>query len=199
MKKLGLILGVLLVLPACTKKSTDVHVIHRVQETIYEPVNPGKIPSNKTENDYKTEKSIISDMRKRISHKSFTTIHVHVQNGLVKFTGIAKNTSDIVKCMDIAWSKKGVKEVDNYVEVKNDDFSFDVTQYTKDAWITAAVKAQLLIGKNIRSRNFTITTDQNIVYVFGISDSQYEIQEIGAIASKVKGVQKVVINVTLLK
>lgn len=199
LSQISIVMGLLALISCSSNKKATMHIINRSPESIYEPVDSAKIPPNKSENDYKIEKSIVADMRRKLSSRSFENVYVQVQDGIVKFTGHVRSNNELIKCMDIAWSKQGVKEVDNYIEIKNEDHGFDVTQYTKDAWITASVKAKLALNKNIRSRNFTVTTDQNIVYIFGISDSQYEIQETGSIAAAIKGVNKVIVNVTLIK
>lgn len=78
------------------------------------------------------------------------------------------------------------------MKVNKNSNHFDLAQYTKDSMITTQIKAKNLIRKDIKFANYTILTIDNIVYLFGVARSEEELEKLASIASKIKGVEKVV-------
>ncbi len=125
----------------------------------------------------------------------YSKIKINVVNGRVLYTGNVANQEDIITAVDIAWSQLGVKEVINELSVSEKSNYFDLGQYSKDSFITTQVKSRLMFSSGIKFVNYTVTTLNNIVYLFGIARSQEELDKVSNIVAKVSGVQEVVNHV----
>jgi osmotically-inducible protein OsmY len=66
-----------------------------------------------------------------------------------------------------------------------------MTQRTKDTWITAKVKANMLSEKGLHSGQIKVVTENKVVYLLGIV-SKHQAQLASDVARRVAGVQRVV-------
>ncbi|WP_017443007.1 BON domain-containing protein [Rickettsia gravesii] len=149
-------------------------------------------PMSETLNDSRISASIKADLVKNNFRDLGTKIKVEVSQGRVLLTGNIQKESDALKAVEIAWNQKSVKEVINELKVSKNSNHFDLAQYTKDSMITTQIKAKNLVRKDIKFANYTILTIDNIVYLFGVARSEEELEKLASIASKIKGVEKVV-------
>lgn len=129
--------------------------------------------------------------------KLYTKINVEVVQSRVLLTGDVESDDDIMSAVEIAWSIYGVKEVLNELKLNENSNKFDTTQFSKDTWITSRIKSSTFFNRSIKFINYTIVTQKNIVYLFGIARSEEELQKVIDIASKVAGVEKVISHVTI--
>ena len=127
--------------------------------------------------------------------KLYNKIVVEVVQGRVLLTGEVETDDDIVSAVDIAWSVNGVREVNNELKVSEDSNYFDAAQFAKDSWITSRIKASIFFKRHIKWINYTVITQKNVVYIFGIARTEEELDEVSRIASEVMGVEKVVSHV----
>ncbi|TMK24667.1 MAG: BON domain-containing protein [Alphaproteobacteria bacterium] len=81
-----------------------------------------------------------------------------------------------------------------YVEVAPPRATWDVT---KDAWITARIRSELMLDPDIRSGNYTIDTQKGSVYLIGSARSQAELERATRIARYIPDVRRVVTYVEL--
>ncbi|AEK74583.1 BON domain-containing protein [Rickettsia conorii subsp. heilongjiangensis] len=149
-------------------------------------------PMSETLNDARISASIKADLVKNNFRDLGAKIKVEVSQGRVLLTGNIQKESDALKAIEIAWNQKSVKEVINELKVNKNSNNFDLAQYTKDSMITTQIKAKNLVSKDIKFANYTILTIDNIVYLFGVARSEEELEKLASIASKIKGVEKVV-------
>ncbi|AAL03076.1 BON domain-containing protein [Rickettsia conorii] len=149
-------------------------------------------PVSETLNDSRISASIKADLVKNNFRDLGAKIKVEVSQGRVLLTGNIQKESDALKAVEIAWNQKSVKEVINELKVNKNSNHFDLAQYTKDSMITTQIKAKNLVRKDIKFANYTILTIDNIVYLFGVARSEEELEKLASIASKIKGVEKVV-------
>ena len=63
----------------------------------------------------------------------------------------------------------------------------------KDAWITARVRSELVLDRDIRSSNYTIDTENGSVYLIGSARSQGELYQTMRVARYVPRVKRVVL------
>lgn len=128
------------------------------------------------------------------------SIDVTVNEGRVLLTGLVRDGDKANQAVDLAWKVKGVKEVIDEVQLASDGKlkPRDFVAATRDYTITWQIEAKLLFTKRITSVNYQITTVAGVVYLFGVSDSDAEMQKVLAIISKVKGVKKVVNHAILV-
>lgn len=124
----------------------------------------------------------------------YGNVDVDVTEGRVMLTGAVRNPDTRKEAERISWEVPGVVEVINEIQVTNHQ-SFQ--SYAQDSWITTQVKSKLLFTKNIRSVNYGVDTINGVVYLMGIAQNAKELEWVTSIASRVKGVKKVVSHVWL--
>jgi len=149
-------------------------------------------PLSETLNDSRISAGIKANLIKNNFRDLGAKIKVEVSQGRVLLTGNIQKEPDALKAVEIAWNQKGVKEVINELKVNKNSNHFDLAQYTKDSMITTQIKAKNLVRKDIKFANYTVLTIDNIVYLFGVARSEEELEKLASIASKIKGVEKVV-------
>lgn len=142
--------------------------------------------------DAKTSASIKASFMKNGFSQLYAKISVSVVSGVVLYTGSVSSEEDIMKAVEIAWNQNGVKEVINELKVDENSSKFDLTQYTRDSMITAQIKSKIFMERDIKFPNYNIITSGDVVYVFGLSRSQSELEAVAKIASEIRGVKKVV-------
>jgi osmotically-inducible protein OsmY len=89
----------------------------------------------------------------------------------------------------VAWITPGVKEVHNDVMVGGPS-GFQVS--ADDTWVTIKVRAELLSDARIKDVNYTIETQNRVVYLMGMAQDPAEKQLAAELARNTKGVQGVV-------
>lgn len=127
----------------------------------------------------------------------YAKIGVSVSQGRVMYTGSVSNEEDMIKAIDIAWKQNGVKEVVNNLDLDSGSSKLNVAQYSKDTYLTSAVRAKLLAARDVKSVNYTIMTHKNIVYIFGLARSESELEYVTELVAKIGGVEKVISNVKI--
>lgn len=142
--------------------------------------------------DVKITNQIKADLFSSDANNLWKKVHVTVVEGNVLYTGSVSSEDDILKATEIAWNNDGVKSVANELTVDSDSNSFDLAQYTRDSMITMQIKSKILLDKGIKFANYTVITQQDIVYIFGIALSEQELEKVSDIASKINKVKKVV-------
>jgi osmotically-inducible protein OsmY len=128
----------------------------------------------------------------------FARIDVKVDQGRVLLTGFTKTEESALKAVEICWEQKGIKEVVNELQVDPENAKVNPLRYAKDTWISGQVKGKVFLDKSIKYVNYTIVTFDSVIYLFGIARSEEELEKVANIASKVKGVDRVVSHVKIL-
>ncbi len=126
-------------------------------------------------------------------------IDVNVSEGRVLLTGIIRDKKTAGLASDLAWKVNGVKEVIDETELSENglrlrDFTNNINDYT----LTAQVEMKLLFAKDIASVNYELTTIDGVVYMIGIAGDESELRRALTIASKVRGVKKIVNHIILV-
>jgi osmotically-inducible protein OsmY len=109
--------------------------------------------------------------------------------GRVLLTGSSPTPDAKAKAEQVARSVQGVKVVFNEIQVGPVE---DPWQATKDTWISARVRSDLMFDSAVRSGNYTIETDRQSVYLLGSARSQAELDRATQLARYVPGVERVV-------
>ncbi len=149
-------------------------------------------PIKETASDAKISASIKASFLKRGVGKLYAKISVDVVSGAALYTGSVSSEEDVATALEIAWDQEGVKEVINELKIDENSSKFDLVQYTRDSFITGQIKSKIFMNRDIKFPNYTIVTFNDVVYVFGLSRSEEEMERVTKIASEVKGVKKVV-------
>ena len=118
----------------------------------------------------------------------FSKIRVIVFEGKVLLVGTVKNNEARETANSLAWKVSNVKEVANYIEIGKEN----VIDYLKDTRISLEFKAKLLTDKEVSEVNYSSTTENRVLYIIGVSQSEKEIEIVLSHASSVAGVKKIV-------
>ncbi len=152
-----------------------------------------------TKNDALIGAKLLSDFVGKGLKNPGNSIDFTINEGRVLLTGIARDVEKAQLAQLLTWKVSGVKEVIDEIQIReNEEFKTkDFLFATYDYLITAQVEARLLLTRDIASMNFKVTTVAGVVYVIGVADNEFEMRRVMSVASKVRGVSKVVNHVIL--
>lgn len=153
--------------------------------------------AGETISDVKISTSIKASLIKKHFRSLYSRIKVEVMQGRVLLTGNVNNKQDAINAVNIVWQQKGVKEVIDEISVDKNNSKFDLFQYTRDSMITSQIKSKTLINKDIKFSNYTIITNKDVVYLFGLARSEGELKKVAEIAANTNGVKRVVSHVKI--
>jgi osmotically-inducible protein OsmY len=143
--------------------------------------------------------AIKNHIKSNFAKKSmFTLVGVKVSEGRVLLTGKVTTQLSRLDAARIAWQQPGVREVNNDIIVTNNSEKL-ASHVATDSRITTEIKSKLLVTKNVNSTNYGFETIDGVVYVLGIAQNSRELDKVISVASKVKGVIKVVNHVRIKK
>ena len=98
---------------------------------------------------------------------------VFVNNGSVLLTGKVKKPEDKIELTKIIWKIKGVREVNNEVQII--DVS-SIKNIARDLASIGEIKARIITNKKINSLNFSIDVVNDIAYLSGIAENEEEMK-----------------------
>lgn len=125
----------------------------------------------------------------------FADVSTTVLEGRVHLAGTVANEAQRQRAQALASAVPGVTEVINNIEVTQ---SGGLLETVDDRWIAGQVRAAILTDGTIRDSNYTIDTQNNVVYVMGIAQDEAELQKVLNHAASIRGVRQVV-NYAVLK
>lgn len=117
-----------------------------------------------------------------------TNLSVISYNGTVLIVGQSPNQFLIDKALKIVKDINGVKKIHNQIKLGT---PASLSTKTQDAWITAKVKSDLLTDEQIKGHNVKVVTENGIVYLMGLVDSQ-EANSAATLAANINGVERVI-------
>ena len=126
--------------------------------------------------------------------KLFSKVRVIVYEGRVLLVGTVVEESIKEVADQISRNTKNVKEVANYITIGKND----LIDYVKDTRISLELRAKLLTDKEVSEVNFSVTTENRILYLVGIAQNNKELNKVIEHASNIAGVKKIV-NLIKLK
>ena len=126
--------------------------------------------------------------------KLFSKVRVIVYEGRVLLVGTVGQQDMKEKANTISWDTQNVKEVANYITIGKND----LIDYVKDTRISLEFRAKLLTDKEISEVNFSVTTENRILYIVGVAQNDQELNKVIEHASNIAGVKKI-INLIYLK
>ena len=125
---------------------------------------------------YKFNKNLIADTK------------IFVNNGSVLFTGKINNPNDKIEFTKLAWSIRGVKEVNNEIQVT--DVS-SIKNIARDIASIGEIRARIMSDKSINSINFSIDVVNDKAYVSGVATNELEMNLVKNHASSARFVKEV--------
>ena len=117
-----------------------------------------------------------------------------VYQGRVLLTGRVATPDIKARAVQVAGRVAGIKALYDEVEVAPPGSTWDAT---KDAWITARLRSEMMLDPDVRSGNYTIDTSNATVYLIGSARTPAELERATGIARYIPGVKRVVSYVEL--
>ena len=125
---------------------------------------------------YKYEKELIADTK------------IFVNSGSVLFTGKVKNPNDKIELTKLAWNIRGVKEVNNEIQVTD---TTSIKNIARDIASLSEIRARIMSDKLINSLNFSIDVVNDKAYISGVATNELEMNLVKSHASSARFVKEV--------
>ena len=125
---------------------------------------------------YKYNKDLIADTK------------VFVNNGSVLFTGKLINQDDKIEFTKLAWSIRGVKEVNNEIQVTD---MTSIKNIARDIASLGEIRARLMSDKSINSINFSVDVVNDKAYISGVATNELEMNLVKSHASSARFIKEV--------
>ena len=131
-----------------------------------------------------------------LNKKYFFSVKSKVLDGRIFLTGSVENPEEKLKLTKAAWEIQGVRSVRNDIKIKED---FNFKQSAKDILITSQLRTALILNKNIKASNYQIDTYKTKIYIYGISMTSEEKEEVINEAKQILDVQNVIASILLVE
>jgi len=131
---------------------------------------------------FKKDPSLIADTK------------ITVNNGSVLFTGKVSEPEMRIQFTKIAWSLKGVNEVNNEIQISN---TSSLRNIARDISSMGEIRARIMTDKKINSLNFSIDVVNDTAYLSGVASNVEEIGLVKAHASSARFIKEVYNYITL--
>jgi len=131
---------------------------------------------------FKKDPSLIADTK------------ITVNNGSVLFTGKVSEPEMRIQFTKIAWSVKGVNEVNNEIQISN---TSSLRSIARDISSMGEIRARMMTDKKINSLNFSIDVVNDTAYLSGVASNVEEIGLVKAHASSARFIKEVYNYITL--
>ena len=127
--------------------------------------------------------------------KYLLSVNSSVLDGRIFLTGKVENPEEKLQFTKLAWETKGARSVRNDIKIKED---FNFSQSAKDILITSQLKTALIFNRNIKATNYQIDTYKKKIYVYGISLTSKEKDEVIKEAKEILDVEDVIASIILV-
>ena len=141
-------------------------------------------------------KTKISNLIFKFNKKLIADTKIFVNNGSVLFTGKLKRSNDKIEFTKLAWSIRGVKEVNNEILVTDTSY---IKNIARDIASIGEIRARLISDKSINSINYSIDVVNDKAYVSGVAKDELEMNLVKNHASSARFVKEVYSYIILNK
>jgi osmotically-inducible protein OsmY len=158
---------------------------------------------HKTVEETKNDTVIAAKLAKEFLHNGLknpgNSVDFTINEGRVLLTGVVREAPKAKMAQDLAWAVPSVKEVIDEIQIRDEEKLKvrDVFVATRDYLITAEAETKILFARDVASLNYKITTVSGVIYLLGVADNDFEMRRVLSIASKIRGVTRVVNHVIL--
>ena len=132
----------------------------------------------------------------QVDEKYLIKISANSLDGRFILKGNVDTVEEKIKMTKLAWETDGVRSVENIIKV--DDQSSWKDKAT-DLLISSQFKVAIIANKAIKSNNFSFTTINKNLYIFGIARDEEERKLVINEAKKVQYVEEVTPSIFLIK
>jgi osmotically-inducible protein OsmY len=124
------------------------------------------------------------------------SISTNVLDGRIFLTGKVDDPEEKLQLTKLAWETKGVRSVKNDIKIKEE---FNFKKSAKDLLITSQLRAALIFNKKIKATNYQIDTYKKKIFIYGISLTSDEREEVISEAKEILDVEDVIASIVLVK
>ena len=128
--------------------------------------------------------------------KYLLAVKTKVLDGRIFVTGKVDSPEEKLIITKIAWETKGARSVRNDIKIKEE---FNFKQSAKDLLITSQLRSAIIFNKKIKSANYNIDTYKQKIYVYGISETSEEKEEVIKEAKEILDVEDVIASILLVE
>ena len=169
---------------------STVGVVRTTVEVADDPRSLGRIVDDNV-----IEKKFLFKMA-QVDEKYLIKISANSLDGRFILKGNVDTVEEKIKMTKLAWETDGVRSVENIIKV--DDQSSWKDKAT-DLLISSQFKVAIITNKAIKSNNFSFTTINQNLYIFGIARDEEERKSVINEAKKVQYVKEVTPSIFLIK
>ena len=130
-----------------------------------------------------------------LDKKYLLSVKSKVLDGRIFLTGKVENPEEKLKITKLAWETIGARSVRNDIKIKE---KFNFKQSAKDLLITSQLRTALIMNKNIKATNYQIDTYKKKIYIYGISLTSNEKDEVLKEAKQILDVEDVTASLILV-
>ena len=127
--------------------------------------------------------------------KYLLSVKIKVLDGRIFLTGKVDDPEEKLKLTKLSWETDGVRSVRNDIKIKE---GFNFKQSAKDILITSQLRSAMIFNKNIKASNYQIDTYKKKIYVYGISLTSEEKDEVVKEAKEILDVEDVIASIILV-
>ena len=131
-----------------------------------------------------------------LNKKYLFSVNSKVLDGRIFLTGKVDDPEEKLKLTKMAWEIQGVRSVRNDIKIKED---FNFKQSAKDLLITSQLRTALILNRNIKASNYQIDTYKKKIYIYGISITSDEKEEVINEAKQILDVKNVIASILLVE
>ena len=124
------------------------------------------------------------------------SIKTKVLDGKIFLTGKVNDPEEKLQITKLAWETKGTRSVKNDIKLKED---FNFKQSAKDLLITSQLRTALIFNKKVKASNYQIDTYKKKIFIYGISLTPEEKNEVIVEAKEILDVEQVVASIVLVE
>ena len=169
---------------------STVGVVRTTVEVADDPRSLGRIVDDNV-----IEKKFLFKMA-QVDEKYLIKISANSLDGRFILKGNVDTVEEKIKMTKLAWETDGVRSVENIIKV--DDQSSWKDKAT-DLLISSQFKVAIIANKAIKSNNFSFTTINKNLYIFGIARDEEERKSVINEAKKVQYVKEVTPSIFLIQ
>ena len=141
-------------------------------------------------------KTKISNLIFKYDKKLIAETKIFVNNGSVLFTGKVIRPSDKIQLTKLAWTIRGVREVNNEIQVTD---TSSIKNIARDIASLGEIRARIMSDKSINSINYSIDVVNDKAYISGVASNETEMNLVKNHASSARFVKEVYSYILLNK
>ena len=141
-------------------------------------------------------KTKISNLIFKYNKDLIADTKVFVNNGSVLLTGKLNSPNDKIEFTKLAWSIRGVKEVNNEIQITD---KTSIKNIARDIASLGEIRARIMSDKSINSINFSIDVVNDKAYISGVASNEFEMNLVKSHASSARFIKEVYNYIILIK